>query len=777
VIAGGTILFCDNTGPMPVTNTPARTLTDLLFEDAVVGRCLIAPDETILRANSEWLRSTGFTEEQVVGESIIDLFPGTRDMTLALHARARAGHRVEVPRHAQVVNGRETWWEGSIAPVPMEGGMGLLMTAREVSSLGPGGSRESTDQQHIEEAFRRTDATLQHAGAMAHLGAWWIEISNARDLSANPLRWSDEVYRIFGYAPGEVEASNALFFDHVHPEDRQRIIDAVAQALATRQPYVVEHRVLPRGGAEREVLEYGSFEFDDTGRPVRLVGAVQDVSERKRAEEAQREAEARYRTLFDSIDEGFCVVEVRFDDAGRPADYRFLEVNPAFEKQTGLVDAAGKWMRALAPDHEEHWFEIYGKIALTGEPQRFVNEAKALHRWYDVYAFRTGDPLRRRVAILFNDITARKRAEQELREADRRKDEFLGMLSHELRNPLAPIRNSAYILRHAQPGSEPARRAQTVIERQTEHLTRLVDDLLDVTRIARGKIELRRERVDLRDVVSRAADDFRLQMRDRGIRFDVVVPGEQLWADADATRITQAVGNLLHNASKFTRSGGEVVLLLGASAGDAEIRVRDTGAGIDVALLPRVFEVFVQGERTLARTEGGLGLGLALVKGIAELHGGTARAESAGNGQGAEFIVRLPLVEPVLARPDIPVGTQPSTGSRRVLVVDDNPDAAESLADVVRMLGHDVEVAYDGPSAIDKARANAPHVVLCDLGLPGMTGYEVAKALRATFADGMQLFAVSGYARPEDVKRALEAGFEAHVAKPLDIAQIERLVS
>ena len=206
-------------------------------------------------------------------------------------------------------------------------------------------------------------------------------------------------------------------------------------------------------------------------------------------------------------------------------------------------------------------------------------------------------------------------AEESLREANRRKDEFLGMLSHELRNPLAPIRNSTYILRHAEPGTEQARRAQSVIERQTEHLTRLVDDLLDLTRIGRGKIELRRSRVELREVVLRAAEDYRLLLDDRGVTFHTALPDAKVWADIDATRVTQVVGNLLHNASKFTGRGDEVRLSLTVDRDDAEIRVQDTGAGVDAALLPHIFDPFVQGERTLARAEGGLGLGLALVKG------------------------------------------------------------------------------------------------------------------------------------------------------------------
>jgi signal transduction histidine kinase len=378
------------------------------------------------------------------------------------------------------------------------------------------------------------------------------------------------------------------------------------------------------------------------------------------------------------------------------------------------------------------------------------------------------------------DVTHLVEAQERLREADRRKDEFLGMLSHELRNPLAPIRNSVYILRHAGAGSDQAARAHRVIERQTEHLTRLVDDLLDVTRIARGKIELRPSRVDLREVVSRAAEDFRVLLQDRGVEFRVDLPDMTVWADADPIRITQVVGNLLHNASKFTRRGDEVVLSLALSpAGDrADIRVTDNGLGIDPTLLPTIFEPFVQGERTLARTEGGLGLGLALVKGITDLHGGTVSAESAGNGKGSEFVVSLPLTSSAADQRSGAVPEAPSNGARSILVVDDNADAAESLAEIVRLLGHRVVgPVYDGPSALEKVQTDAPDVVLCDIGLPGMTGYEVASAVRASGNVDVQLIAVSGYAQPEDVKKAIDAGFDGHIAKPTDPVQIERLLA
>lgn len=332
-------------------------------------------------------------------------------------------------------------------------------------------------------------------------------------------------------------------------------------------------------------------------------------------------------------------------------------------------------------------------------------------------------------------------------------------------------------MEHADPAGHQAARARAVVKRQVEHMTRLVDDLLDVTRITRGKIEVRRDRVDLREVVVRAAEDYRLAMSGRGLEFRTDLPDAKVWVDADVTRMAQVVGNLLHNTLKFTRRGDEVTLSLRALEGAAEVSVRDTGIGIVPEFLSQLFEPFVQGKRTLARSEGGLGLGLALVKGIAELHGGAVRAESPGEGKGAQFVVLIPIVAPAVVRESPSEEVDASKNRYRVLVVDDNADGAESLAEIVELLGHSVEVAYDGPSAIEKALANPPNVVLCDIGLPGMSGYDVARALRASMATGMKLIALSGYAQPGDLKKALAAGFDGHVAKPFGAAEIERLLA
>ncbi len=377
----------------------------------------------------------------------------------------------------------------------------------------------------------------------------------------------------------------------------------------------------------------------------------------------------------------------------------------------------------------------------------------------------------------FVDVTRLKDAEDRLREADRRKDEFLAVLSHELRNPLMPIRTSLYLLARAPAGSEQTQRALAVIDRQTGHLARLIDDLLDVQRITSGKLALRREQVAFEAVVARAVDDHRAGFEGAQIGLRTDVPTDPLPVHGDATRLAQIVGNLLANAAKFTPAGGTVTLSLCRDADHVVLRVRDTGVGITADVLPQVFEPFIQADRTLERSRGGLGLGLALVRWLTELHGGTASAHSAGPGHGAELVVRLPLREGVV--PDLATTARPEGrgGRRRVLIVEDNADGAATLRELVTLLGHDVDVASDGLAALARARTFRPDTVLCDIGLPGIDGYEVARRLsREPSLRGVRLVAVTGYAQPADRARAQEAGFSAHLSKPPDVAALERLL-
>jgi len=362
--------------------------------------------------------------------------------------------------------------------------------------------------------------------------------------------------------------------------------------------------------------------------------------------------------------------------------------------------------------------------------------------------------------------------------ADQNKDEFLAMLGHELRNPLAPIRNAAQVLRLSASGDPGQLQICDTLDRQIAHMTRLLDDLVDVGRISRGKIRFRSDPVDVRAVVSGALEASRPLIDARRHRLAVSLPDGALLLRGDQTRLVQALGNLLNNAAKYTPEGGQLGLSVATADGNVEIRVRDDGIGIAPALLPRIFDIFVQGEPSLERSQGGLGIGLNLVRRIVEHHAGMVTARSAGPGQGSEFTIRLPLAEAARGRESRPAGAVagPSPSARRILVVDDHRDAAESMASLLRLQKHEVVVAFDGNTAISLAATFQPEVVLMDIGLPGMNGYEVARSLRAS-GSAARLVAITGYGQPEDSRRALEAGFDDHFTKPVDVALVQRALS
>jgi two-component system CheB/CheR fusion protein len=393
-----------------------------------------------------------------------------------------------------------------------------------------------------------------------------------------------------------------------------------------------------------------------------------------------------------------------------------------------------------------------------------------------VNAERTAAELRQRYDETQRAREALREANLQLEEADRRKDEFLAVLSHELRTPLAPIKNSLYLLERSEAEGPQARRAREIMERQVDHMTRLVSDLLDVSRITHGKIRLQCERIDLREVVGRTIEDLRSGFTARRIELHAEQPGRPVWVDGDATRLGQALGNLLHNAAKFTNDGGAVSVTLRQEGETAVLQVRDSGVGIAPAMLGRIFQPFTQADRTLDRSTGGLGLGLALVKGVVELHGGEVSAHSDGAGKGSEFTLRLPARPEPAAAAQAPLA--PARRARRVLVIEDNEDAAETLQAALELNGHEVAVAFDGPRGLERARAFGPEAVLCDIGLPGMDGYAVARAFRSDAAlRDVALVALTGYALPEDVERAKAAGFDRHLAKPPDLATLERVLS
>ena len=482
-----------------------------------------------------------------------------------------------------------------------------------------------------------------------------------------------------------------------------------------------------------------------------------------------RRAETRYRKLFDTGLLGILTWD---------ADGVVVDANDAFLALAGygredVAHGRLRWDVLLSwPDGTER---AGRNVPPGGQPQEMAL-ARRDGQHIPVLVGRASNGDHDHAVAFVLDITDRKQAEEALQEADRRKDEFLAVLSHELRNPLAPIRNAVALLGRAPLDASLALRARQILERQTQHLTRLVDDLLDVTRVARGKVRLQRTRVDLVEVVRKATEDQRSTFDGAGVGLQTTAAEGPIWIDADPTRISQVVSNLLQNAVKFTPRGGNVSVVVAAAGDRAEVRVRDDGIGIEPDQLQDMFEPFAQADRSLARTQGGLGLGLSLVRGLVELHGGTVAARSEGRGLGSEFTVALPRALTAAAVEVPPAEGGTAVRAVRVLVVEDNADAARTLADLLELRGHQVWTATGGRAGVTLALEVRPDVVLCDVGLPDIDGYEVARALRRDERTaGTRLLALSGYAQPEDRQRALAAGFDGHVSKPPTLERLEEL--
>ena len=953
------------------------------------------------------------------------------------------------------------------------------------------------------------------------------------------------------------EPNRSWLDKYIHPDDQQHVMETIREAVRSKGTFELEHRVLLIDGTLGWTFSRAIPLLDNDGRLVEWFGMASDVTARKQAQAALRDSELKFRALFESMDEGFCVVEMIFDADARPVDYRFLEMNPAFEKHTGLQNAQGKRIRQIAPDHEAHWFEIYGRVAVTGEAIRFVDEAKALDgRWFDVYAFRLGDNGSHKVAVLFTDITARKssedaliasesrsriilesitdgffaldrdwritfinsaaerfldrtpgdligksvwdefpgtvgsefervyrrvaaggvgesftayypnfdrwyeltanpapegltvyfrdvtdrrqveqerqqfaalvdassdfigvagldqrgvyinRAGQELvglepgqvasinvldffpeserdrviglisgseegnhvivdtyfqhlqtgqlipvswsflrlrdtsgnisgyatvtrdlternnaenllraseerrrlaldaaelgtwyvdpatratktdarfrtifgtteewtdylqavavihpddqpavlaavaaatrledptpyaieyrivhpdgslrwvdakgrstivgagptrrvvsfdgtvaditdrkrgeeererlvarlQEQDQRKDEFLATLAHELRNPLAPIRNGLQIMRLAHGDAEATERVRAMMERQLGQMVHLIDDLLDLSRISRGKIDLRKERIELAAVITQAVETSRPAIDQAEHELFIEAPPGPIYVDADLTRLTQVFSNLLNNAAKFTERGGRVRLAVQLIGAEAVVSVTDNGIGIPTHMLPHVFEMFTQVDGNLERSQGGLGIGLSIVQRLVQMHGGSVEARSDGPGSGSEFVVRLPLaLSPALNKPADDANPVRPTARLRILVADDNLDAAESLAMLLTLEGNETRTAHDGLEALDVAAAFRPDVMLLDIGMPKLNGYDVCRRIRQqAWGKNIVVIALTGWGQEADKRRSLAAGVDAHLVKPVDLAALKKLLT
>ena len=664
------------------------------------------------------------------------------------------------------------------------------------------------ESRDVEHALRERDERLRLSLEAGGLGTWEWTLPTGR------IAWSSSLEAIHGLVPGTFGGTFDAFEAAVHPEDRERLRASIRTALE-RGEHATEYRVVRPDGGVRWLESRGVAFFDAVGRPDRLVGVCADVTDDKQVEARAAFLGEIARSITSSLDldtvlrrvvegaqalTGSDSASILLRDPQSEVmvprhrvgawwrDFDTLRIRPN-RGLGGLAMAALRPMRTddygtdprIDPEFRKFAAEV-NTMALMVVPILVGAEAAGL-----LYiGNRTPRPftnedeticvrLAEQAAVAIQNARLFGRQElarAEAESANRTKDEFLAMLGHELRNPLGAISSAAHVLSRTAAGNSATTRASEIIGRQVQHLARIVDDLLDVSRVVAGKVALRLQPVDLGEVARRVAT---LGGGPAGARHVIYVDAAPTWVSADPTRLEQVLTNLVANAVKYTPAGGEITVTVAREGNQAVLRVRDTGMGIRPELLPRVFDLFVQADRSLERSSGGLGIGLTLVRQLVQLHGGSVEAASAGPGRGSTFTVRLPILA-ALPVPD--GGAQPAVGGppQRVLVVEDNDDAREMLRNLLSLLGHEVHEACDGAAGIEEARRVRPDAALIDIGLPGIDGYEVARRIRAD-VPGARLVAVTGYGQPEDRERALAAGFDVHLVKPVDPDQLQRLLA
>jgi PAS domain S-box-containing protein len=724
----------------------------------------------VLQINTEGLRIDGRPEAEIVGRSHWELWPGSENSTVGLAYKKAMTERAPVwfENCHQFDNG-EKWFSVHAYPY----GDGLALIYRDITEL-------KTTNAQLREAQDRLEATLS-AGEVA-TWIWYIQSDRI---------WADKnLAKLFGFnEESAMGAPVASYLDMIHPDDVEDVKAAIKQALDEGEYFQKSYRIINKVGGHRWILAQGKIERNADGIAVKMPGVVLDITRQREMEETLRVTEERYRTVLDATDNGFCVVELIFDMSGKPFDYRFVEANPAFERQSGLQNIVGKRIKDIHPGLEQKWFDIYGQVALTGRSISFIEESTSMGRWFDVFASRLGEPEDRYVAVLFNDITQRKRDEAQLRQqaldlsnANRRKTEFIATLAHELRNPLAPMRTGLDFMRLA--GNMPSSYAKVheMMDRQLKQIVHLIDDLLDVARINSGKIELKKERINLKQAIANAVEAAFPLIEAAHHQLDAQVSDKSMFIDADGTRIAQILGNLLANAAKYTPNGGMISLNADRKGNSAVIAITDNGIGIPLAAQQDLFELFSQVPDNLSHAQGGLGIGLSLVRSLAQLHGGTVRVFSEGQGKGSTFIVELPLTEykksPLEGSFLSDAISSLKTKKIKILVADDNVDAAQMLKILLEVNNHDVEVVHEGEAALKLAREQHFDLIVLDIGMPRMNGYEVATAIRQLPEGGRAILAaLTGWGTKDDLDRAKAAGFDAHLTKPVSLPELKKLIS
>lgn len=716
----------------------------------------------------------------LVGDLWVERWPAeARKNVLDALRSAGAGETVRF-RESCHATSPQKWWDVCVAPIRAGAGgaIQLLCVCRDV-----------TDTRRAERELQEREAQLKLGCAVAGLALSKI------DYKQGVAVLSAEAARLLGLGDAPMTLPRSEIQRLFHPDDHDKIMGAVGESLDPDGPgcFELDVRIIQPSGEIRWHRARQQVIFEGEGadrRPSHAILAAYDITKEKLAEETLETNKAFLRAMLDSLPHHVAVIgeDGKIIAVNKPWE-RFARANGGAPDSVGLgVDyLASALAAALEGDvYASRAFEGINSV-LTGARDKFILEypchAPDREQWFMLHAMRLSWPPAA-VILSHTDITERIRNEQRLREAeerlresDRNKDEFIATLAHELRNPLAPLRSGLQFMRRARPGDPGQARMQDIMERQVAHLVRLVDDLLDISRISRGKVELRKERIDAVAIVRQAIADVRALMEAKNLAIHMRGFDAPLPMVGDPVRVSQIIVNLLDNAIKYSDGGGTIRLAAQRNGMEISIAISDTGAGISPDMLPMIFDLFTQGEGTPKQGRAGLGIGLALVRKLVEMHGGSVEAQSDGPGQGARFLVRFPAAEGIAQTGADADDLQPiGVGGRRALIIDDNRDAADSLAIALAHCGFDVEVAYSGVEGLARAASFMPDLVLLDLGMPVMDGYQTARALRAQPGGAeIELVALTGWGEEEARRRVKEAGFDGHLIKPARVEDIAAL--
>jgi len=745
-----------------------------LLESVHDAICAIDKNGIIIYWNSMAETILGWTSEEAIGQSAENIFKNIKEkMFRNIYAaeqyicemvmRRKDGKIVDLDTHMHLLRNEKGEIIGRIASL-----------------------RDITKRKEYERALKKKEQELLEIIDSSSEGSFIFNLEkNKTEISAE---WASRL----GMDEFSSKEAENILKKYVHPDDIPIVNEVILSAFKKKNPkFGIEIRVKTRDAGYIWILLQGKIIYNEEGLPVKFLGTQIDITARKQAEEDLQKSEERFRKVLEHSRDGINMLDLK--------TRRYTYLSPAQIEMTGFEGeeirdiSLEECSKRVHPDDRQMALEQYMRIVsgldVCSDIEYRWKVKSGEYRWFSNKCKLVRDDLGRPVAMvgIGRDVTDSKKSEmdiqalvEKLQKADQNKNKFLSMLSHELRNPLASIMMSLSLLDHIEPGSEKSKNTLEIMKHQAAQLSCLLDDLLEITCINSNKIQLEKERMDLNVLIHHVIEDNRAQFTINGVELETELAPDPLFLEADPVRLTQVLSNLLHNAAKFTAKGEKTLVKVEKDKEQNEvvISVCDTGKGIPPELQSDLFQPFVQLDNSLPLSHGGLGLGLFVVKEMVELHGGSVSAFSEGLGKGSRFSIRLPLLYETDSKDEeVPLMAEPVSCARRILVIDDNANLNKVMGELLKLLGHEVMSASSGSDGIEKAKGFYPEIILCDIGMPGMDGYEVAKNIRNDQElKGVFLIALSGYAQPDDLERSKAAGFDRHLAKPVDLVTLENII-